>query len=405
MSETKRVDLAPDLVRLEEAGARTSRIALAVGVIGLAAGALLGAAKGDGWTAFFHSYLSSFAFFMSLTLGGLFFVLIQHVTRAGWSVVVRRFAETVATNALVPMAFLAVPVLLGLHRLYEWTDTAKVAGDHLLHAKAPYLNVPFFLVRTAVYFGVWVLLAAWFHRQSVRQDGSGDTAATLRMEKVAPVGTILFALTTTFFAFDYLMSLTPHWSSTIFGVYYFAGCLVGFFALCPLIALWVRWNGRLQKSISAEHFHDMGKLAFAFVVFWAYIGFSQFMLMWYANLPEETAWYAPRMTGGWATVSWILLFGHFLAPFLFLMSRHMKRRNVTLLVGVCWILAMHWLDLYWIVMPSLSPDAVPLGPMDVALFLGIGGIWTAAAARRLSRHALVPVRDPRLGESLQFENI
>ncbi len=405
MSERKTVDLSQDRIRLDEAGRRTFGVALAVGVVGLAGGAALGASRGDGGTAFWHSYLCAFAYFMSLTLGALFFVLIQHATRAGWSVVVRRLAEAVAADALFPMALLAVPLFFGLSKLYPWTDASAVAADPLLRAKAAYLNVPFFTIRNVVYFAVWAFLSWWFLRRSVEQDDSGDPRITVRMERLAPAGILLAALTTTFFAFDWLMSLTPHWSSTIFGVYYFAGAFVGFFALLVVMTLWARSGGALVKTLSAEHFHDMGKLTFAFVIFWAYIGFSQFMLMWYANLPEETAWYLPRMQGGWASVSWLLLFGHFVAPFLFLMSRHMKRRNATLVVGAVWVLLMHGLDVYWIVMPKWSPSAVPLSLLDASLFAGIGGLFAAVAVRRLTRQPLLPVRDPRLAESLQFENV
>ena len=392
-----------DLV-LGPAGARWFRALAALGAAGLAVALALAASTEGGWDRFYPSYLVGFVFFLSLALGALFFVLVQHATRAGWSVAVRRLAEAVAPNVLFPMALLAVPVLFGLRSLYPWTDEAAVAADHLLHAKAAWLNAPFFIARTAFYFAVWSAFAIWFHRTSVRQDKTGDPRLTQTMETTSAAALILFAFTVTFFAFDFLMSLTPHWYSTIFGVYFFAGCVLGYFALMTVLAVTVQGAGRLRRTITVEHYHDMGKLIFAFTVFWAYIAFSQYMLMWYANLPEETIWYAARQAGSWSAWSLLLLFGHFLVPFLALMSRDVKRRKPLLVAGAVWMLAMQWADVYWLVMPGKSPGVVPLSFMDVAVFVGIGGLFFAAAVRRLGAHALVPKNDPRLIESLEFEN-
>jgi len=251
---------------------------------------------------------------------------------------------------------------------------------------------------------VWGGLSVWFLRRSVAQDRSGEPRITQHLETASTAGLVLFALSTTFFAFDYLMSLTPHWASTIFGVYFFAGCALAFFALLTVVVLAVQGTGRLRTLVSAEHYHDMGKLVFAFIVFWAYIGFSQYMLMWYANLPEETIWYRARQTGSWTRWSLFLLFGHFLVPFLALMSRAVKRRRALIAAGAGWMLLMQWVDVYWLVMPARSPGVVPLSLMDAATFLGIGGLFFASVARRLGAASLVPVRDPRLSESLSFEN-
>ncbi len=403
MSAHDRHDLAPEDLELGGEGTWAVWGLLAAGVAGLALAFFLAQTTSGGWERFYPSYLVAFVFFLSLALGALFFVLVQHATRAGWSVAVRRIAEAVAPNALVPMAVLAIPVLFGLKTLYPWTDPAAVAGDHLMQAKAPWLNLPFFIGRTVFYFAVWSAFAIWFHRTSTRQDRSGDPRLTVRMETTSTVALILFAFTVTFFAFDYLMSLTPHWASTIFGVYFFAGCILGFFALVTVIAMAVQRAGALRRTITVEHYHDLGKLIFAFTVFWAYIGFSQYMLMWYANLPEETFWYAARQSGSWTSWSLLLLFGHFIVPFLALMSRNVKRRKPLLLVGAVWMLAMQWADVYWLVMPGKSKGAVPLSLMDLAAFVGIGGLFFAAAWRRLRAHALVPVKDPRLSESLGYE--
>lgn len=405
MSSHTSADLSQDELTLGAAGAAWFRVLLAIGVVGLGAACALAGSTAGGWVRFYPSYLVSFVFFLSLALGALFFVLLQHVTRAGWSVAVRRLAEGVAPNVFLPMAFLAAPVVFGLRSLYPWTDAAAVAADHLLMAKEPWLNVPFFLGRTVFYFGVWTALALWFHRKSTEQDTSGDPRLTKTMETASTAALVLFAFTVTFFAFDYLMSLTPHWYSTIFGVYFFAGCVLSFFALMTVLAFVVQRAGALRRTITTEHYHDLGKLVFAFTVFWAYIAFSQYMLMWYANLPEETIWYAARQAGSWMWWSLILLFGHFLVPFLALMSRGAKRRKPLLVLGCGWMLLMQWADVYWLVMPGKSPGTIPLSFMDVAIFLGIGGLFFAAAVRRLRLHPLVALKDPRLSESLGFENV
>ncbi len=405
MSERRTVDLSSERLTLDELGPRWFRISAGLGVAGLAVAVGAGAAAGDGWRGFYHSWLANFAFYTSIALGALFFVLVQHLTRAGWSVTIRRCAESVAANLLLPLPLLAIPVLLGMGQLFPWADPAKVHGDHLLEAKAAWLNTPFFVIRTVVYFAIWALLARWFHARSLAQDRTGDPALTVRMERASAPAMLVFALTTTFFAFDYLMSLKPHWYSTIFGVYYFAGCLLGIFAVLPILTRTLQRAGRLSGIISIEHYHDLGKLVFAFLVFWAYIGFSQYMLIWYANIPEETIWYRYRSEGPWAGVSILLIVGHFVAPFFFLLSKHMKRRTGVLLIGASWILLMHWLDVNWLVWPQASPDRLPWGLVDLGLLLGMGGVFFASVFQRLSRHALIPVGDPRLPESLQFENV
>jgi len=404
VSHPTKAELGNDGLVLGPAGATMFRVAGALGVLGLAAAVALAYGTEGGGQRFASSYLVGFVYFLSLALGALFFVLVQHATRAGWSVAIRRLAEAVAPAVFFPMAFLALPVLYNLSRLYPWTDAAAVAADPLLTAKAAWLNVPFFAVRTVFYFGVWSAFALWFHRTSVRQDASGDPRLTQKMETTSTAALILFAFSVTFFAFDFLMSLTPHWASTIFGVYFFSGCVLGFFALMTIIAMSVQRAGALRRTITVEHYHDMGKLLFAFTVFWAYIGFSQYMLMWYANLPEETFWYAARQTGSWAPFSLLLLFGHFVLPFLALMSRNVKRRRPLLATGAVWMLAMQWADIYWLVMPGKSPGTIPLSLMDLLVFVGIGGLFTASVVRRLGAHALVPAKDPRLAESLGFEN-
>ncbi len=369
-------------------------------VLGAGACALLGASNPK---QFFFSWLVSFLFFLSLALGGLFFVLIQYATQGGWGIVLRRIGETIF--ALLPvMAVLFLPLLLGLRDLYSWAVPGAAEHDALLRWKAPYLNVPFFLIRAAIYFAVWTFMALLYYRGSRGQDVTGDPAVSARLRRLAGPAIIVLALTQTFASIDWIASLTPHWYSTMFGVYFFAGSFVGFIALLSVLAAAMRQAGLLETVISAEHLHDMGKLLFAFTSFWGYIGFSQFFLIWYANLPEETIWYRARLEGSWEGVSLLLMAGHFGVPFFYLMGRDVKRRGWTLAVGGVWLLAMHFVDLYWQVMPTLHPEGVRPSILDVAALVTVGGCFVAAASWLLRRQALVPLRDPRLAESLAFEN-
>jgi hypothetical protein len=352
---------------------------------------------------FFFSWLVSFLFFSSLALGALFFVLIQYASQGSWGIVVRRIGETIF--AVIPMmAVLFVPLLFGLTHLYEWAVPGAAEHDALLRWKAPYLNVPFFLARAAIFFGIWSFIALMYYRGSRGQDSTGDPAVSARLRRFAGPAIIVLALTQTFASVDWIMSLTPHWYSTIFGVYFFAGSFVGFIALLSVLAVAMRRAGLLDAVINAEHLHDVGKFLFAFTAFWAYIAFSQFLLIWYANLPEETIWYKARLEGSWKTMSLVLMAGHFGIPFFYLMGRAVKRRGWTLAVGGAWLLAMHFVDLYWQVMPTLHPEGVHPSVLDAAAFLAIGGCFVGAAGWLMRRQALVPLRDPRLAESLAFEN-
>ncbi len=376
----------------------------AIGAAGALAGAagcaILGPANPK---QFFFSWLVSFLFFLSLALGALFFVLIQYASQGGWGIVLRRIGETVFATVPV-MALLFLPLLAGLHDLYPWSVPGAADHDALLRWKAPFLNVPFFLIRAAGYFACWSFIAVLYYRLSRGQDATGDPAVSARLRRLAGPAIIVLAVTQTLASIDWIVSLTPRWYSTIFGVYFFAGAFVGFIALLSVVAAAMPRAGLLDTVISAEHLHDVGKFLFAFTAFWAYIAFSQFLLVWYANLPEETIWYKARMEGSWMTISLLLMAGHFGAPFLYLLGRAVKRRGSTLAVAGAWLLAMHYVDLYWQVMPVLHPGGVRLSALDAAAFLAVGGCFVAAAGRLMRRQALVPLRDPRLAESLAFEN-
>jgi hypothetical protein len=402
-SERDHVELRPEQATIPPGHSwnRLPLIGAVLAVLGAVACAILGPGNPK---QFYFSWLVSFLFFMSLALGALFFVLIQYAAQGGWGIVVRRIGETVFATIPV-MALLFVPVILGLHDLYEWSHAGAADHDALLRWKAPYLNTPFFLIRALIFFALWSGISILYYRGSRGQDVTGDPAVSARLRRLAGPAIIILALTQTFASIDWIMSLTPHWYSTMFGVYFFAGSFVGFIALLSVIVVAMRAPGLLETVITAEHLHDIGKFLFAFTAFWAYISFSQFFLMWYGNMPEETIWYKARMEGSWMTVSILLMAGHFGVPFLYLMGRSVKRKGATLAAGGAWLLAMHYVDLYWQVMPTLHPEGLRPSVLDVAAFVTVGGCFLAAAALLMRRQALVPIRDPRLAESLAFENV
>jgi hypothetical protein len=349
----------------------------------------------------FYSYLQNWFYFTTLALGGLFFVLLHHLTRAGWSVVVRRLAE--AVSATMPaLALLGVPLAFGLRQIYPWTGEA--AHDPAVAHKLGWLSPQPFLIRGVLYLVVWSALALWFWRQSQRQDQMGALALTRRMQSVSAPAMLVFAITLTLASFDWIMSLAPRWYSTVFGGYVFGGTALASYALLILLVLVLQRGGVLEGVVTMEHFHDLGKLMFAFVVFWTYIGFSQFMLQWYANLPEETNWFAQRLTPGWLPLTRFFIIGHFALPFFVLLMRDVKRHRLGLLASAAWLLLMHWLDTYWLVMPGLHEAPRP-SLLDLLAFLAVGSSFVAALAFTLRSKALVPVNDPRLAESLAFENV
>jgi len=295
-------------------------------------------------------------------------------------------------------------VLTGTSPLYVWSHPEAVAEDLLLAWKAHYLNGPFFAFRAVVYFAVWAWLARFYLVQSCRQDDSGDPALTRRMERLAPASLVLFGLSVSFASFDWLMSLEPHWFSTIFGLYYFSGSVVGCLAAWILLAMALQAGGWARQSITVEHYLELGKLLLGFIIFWGYMAFSQYMLIWYANIPEESVWYLARQTGPWVWCSLGLMFGHLFLPFFGLLSREVKRRKMLLGAWAVWMLAIHWIDLYWLVMPTFAPKYLPFGPTDILCLVGLGCIFIAGFLYSARGRALVPSRDPRLEESLALEN-
>jgi hypothetical protein len=429
MAHREPIDITTEKRSLGDLGASFASNCFLVGVVALLLAVGLGyftgpygsGPAGTGLHRLQFAYLQGFMYMLSFTLGGLFFTMALYVTGGKWGVVVRRIPELAAANAIT-LAILALPILACVlfdSGLYEWTNKEKVHNDHLLHHKEPYLNPTFFTIRLVIYFGVWIFLGTYFLRESVECDTDGDPKHYANARKVGPVGLILFALTTTFAAFDLMMSLTPTWYSTIYGVVYFAGCNIAIYSFCILAYRWLENKGILSNAVTTEHYHDLGKLLFAFIVFWGYVAFSQYMLIWYANIPEETAFYRPRQSSApWVAISFVLLIGHLLIPLPGVMSRWIKRDRKLLIFWAIWMLVAHWIEMYYnvhptwaglaqdpsVTDPTLNPIDPPIPFMEILCTIGIGGIWLGTLVRRASTVSLVPEKDPHLKTSLVFEN-
>ena len=388
------------------------KVGVPIGVVLVAVAAVIAAATGEGgWDRFWHAYIFGFMFVLSFAIGALFFVAIQHLVRAGWSVVVRRFAELLAMM-VVPLFVAWLPIagaaLFGDGTPYPWTNDEAMATNELYQHKAPYLNKPFFLIRGLAYFGFWAFAANYYLKKSRQQDETGDKGITITLEKRSAVIIPLLALTATFAAIDWMMTLAPTWYSTIYGVYFFAASQVAFYAAAAIWAVRVHRKKAWRGIITKEHLHDLGKLLFGFNCFWAYIAFSQYLLIWYANIPEETEFYQPRYNDGWQWFSVFLIAGHFIIPFLGLLSRHVKRNPMGLLFWAFWLIVMTAADFYWLVMPFLSHggDGLPaFSLMDPIMLAGFVLIGLGLARFAIGDKPMLPYKDPRLEESLAFHNI
>lgn len=302
------------------------------------------------------------------------------------------------------MAMLFLPVVLGIHNLYPWSHAETVAAEPLLQEKTGYLNIPFFIIRTVVYFVLWSAMAWIVYKTSLRQDRKYLPGQVKIFRFVSAPGIIVFALTITFAAFDWLMSLDPHWYSTIFGLYIFAGSFLSALAFVILVGLFLRKNNLLTNVITVEHYHDLAKFLFSFTIFWGYMAFSQYFLIWYANIPEETIFFRHRWEGTWKYISMLLVFGQFLIPFLALMPRAAKRNLTFLKIISIWILVMHFFDLYWIIIPNFKAYEFYISWIDLVIFLAVGGIFLTCFLYIFFKHALFAVNDPKLAESIKMVN-
>jgi hypothetical protein len=373
---------------------------LIVGVIGLvaaAAGALISPGQ------FFHAYLLAYLFWLAAALGGLALTMLQHLSGGGWGVVLRRTFEA-AARTLPWMALLFVPLVFGLRDLYPWTDTAMVAEDPILREKALYLNTPFFLARAAACFAVWIGLALLLTRWSAGQDRTGDPALAVRMRNASAIGMVLYFITMTVAAIDWAMSLEPHWFSTMYGFLFVIGQGLMGLSIAIVVARRLSREAPMSSVFNAGHFHDFGKLLFAFTMVWAYLSFSQFLIIWSANLPEEIPWYQHRTSHGWEYIGLALVAFHFAVPFVVLLSRRSKR-NAAILAGMAlWLIAARFLDLFFMIGPEAYTGGLGFHWLDVAAPVGLGGVWVALFLSNLKSRPLLPLRDAGLENALHAQH-
>lgn len=425
-------------------------------VVGIVAAIALGYSRASGFQPFLFAYLTAYAFFLSIVLGATFFVLTQHLTRAGWSVGVRRIAEHLM--GLMPwMALLTVPLLISVVTLrgdlYRWAlpVNAQTTTPQMLEAAAKgepdetasesaagsaseetpqhrmldsntlqkrlygirWLNPWFFIARVIVYFAILMAIAGYYRNQSLRQDTTADSDITRRLQAAAGFCTVVFGLVLTGLAGDLLMSLDAHWYSTMWAVYYFAGCALVIFAVLILIVWMLQRAGYLRKTVNVEHYHDLGKYLFGFTFFWGYIAFGQYMLLWYASIPEEIQWFsrhgATTVSANvsiWSYLLVAILFGGLLIPYAGLLSRHPKRKIPILVFWALWVLVFRFADMLWIVMPEYPGKfSASMVLLTAAAVVGMGGLLLAIFIRGLLGQNLRPAADPRLAESLAFQNI
>ncbi|HKI77167.1 MAG TPA: hypothetical protein VKA26_01350 [Ignavibacteriaceae bacterium] len=375
-----------------------------IGGVLLAAGLLLGIAGflADSYRASF-AYLVSFLFFLSIVVGSLFLVALEYAAGADWSTPFRRVSEFFA--AAIPLLLLfVIPLFFNTTDLFKWTNEAYIKSSEMLQAKSAYLNTPFFMVRVGGIILLWILFYWVITSNSRKQDISKDQKLTKKNITLSVIFIPLFAITITLVAVDWVMSLESKWFSTIFGVYLFSGVTLASLAALTFTSIKLKENGYLHSAIKEDHYYSMGTLLFAFTAFWGYIAFSQYMLIWYGNLPEETFWFMQRWEGGWKYVSILLIVTHFIVPFFALLSYEAKTNIKRLKFISIWILSIHFLDLYWLIMPSMSKNghAYSFSWIDFVYPLIFVGVLIIVFAKMAQKFNLIPIGDPKLERGLNF---
>jgi len=375
-----------------------------IGMTLLAVGVILGVA------AFFvdhsravYNYLIAFTFMISVGVGALFLIALEYIVGADWSVPIRRVVEFFA--ATIPLlAILVIPLLLNVGELFHWSHPEAVAEDKILNAKAPYLNVTFFIVRVFVLIGLWSLFYFFFVRNSKKQDTSKDQKLTTINIRLSAIFIPIFALTITISAIDWLMSVEPHWFSTIIGVYFFSGTVIAALAAVTLATVLLKENGYLHPAMTNDHLYSLGALMFAFVNFWGYIAFSQYMLIWYADLPEETFWFMQKWEGSWAIFSIGLIIIKFLVPYIVLVSQPSKMDPKKLKFIAVWLLFAHFYDLFWFVMPEMEQlsGGYSFSWIDLVFPIAAVRLIILVFNMKAKKENLIPIGDPKLQRGLDF---
>ena len=370
-------------------------------MIGLAAGIFGAMTNRD---QFFQSWLIGFLFCLGLTLGSLGLLMLQHLSGGQWGMVGRRVFEA-GSRTLPLMALLFIPILFAMPTLFLWARPEVVASDKILQFKSSYLNVPFFMVRAAIYFAFWMFSAFLLNKWSTAQDKGEDAldpGSMVKFRTLSAPALLFLVLTITFAVTDWVMSLDPHWFSTILGLIFVGGFGLSAFALAIAVLSTIGPVGALAGRLNSRHFHDLGKLLLAFTMLWAYLNFSQFLIIWSGNLPEEIPWYIERMRGGWGVVAIALVVGHFALPFMLLLSQDVKKGPWLARVAI-FILVMRLVDTIWLVGPTFAHEGFPIHWMDVAVPAGLIGVWMFFFTRALRSRALMPLNDPFLKEAFAHD--
>ena len=387
-------NLNPELFQAPPQIDTFQRVGLGLGLIGLI-GLAVGFASDP--AQFYRSYLLGSVFVLGVPIGSLALLMIHHLSGGRWSLVLRRTFE--ASARTIPlMALLFVPIVFGIHDLYEWSHADVVANDPIIRHKVAYLNQSGFIIRAVLYFALWSGMALLLARWSAQQDT--EPFPLDRFNKVSGPGVLLLGLSVTFASVDWVMSLDPHWFSTLFGLWFLVGMALTALAFSIVVASLLHNNGHMARALSTDRFHDYGTLLYAFIMLWAYLSYSQFLIIWSANLPEEIPFYLRRFGDGWQGMILVIIAGHFVLPWLLLLFRSTKR-NMSRLVGVAaFMLVMRFLDVFWLVAPWVKQGAIGVHWMDVAAVLGVFGLYVGAFCHLLKGRALLPVGDPYLPEAL-----
>jgi len=379
-----------------QAIARYQRVGLVVGVIGSMA-SVIGLIVDR--SQFFHSYLIAFMFVISVPIGSLGLLMLQYVTGGAWGLVIRRILE--AATRVLPLIFIFVlPLAIGLKNIYSWTDPTLVKASASLTAKAPYLNIPFFYIRVVIYFAIWYLLTSLLNKWSAEQDKQTNPLWTNKLIRLSGPGLLLFVATVTFASFDWMMSLDPEWYSTIYGLVVMVGQVISALSFVVVMIVILMRFEPMRSVILRSHLRDLGKLLFAFVMLWAYFEFSQFLIIWAGNLPDEIPWYLSRTLGGWQVVGILLIVAHFALPFLLLLSREVKSKGRSLIWIASLLLIMRLVDLYWNIEPAFHRSHFFVSWMDIALPVALGGLSFTWFCWQLQKRPLMPINDPEFAQAL-----
>ncbi|MGH9430451.1 MAG: hypothetical protein ACRD3T_02805 [Terriglobia bacterium] len=378
---------------------RPQQIATVVGVIGLA---LCAAEYFMRPQQFFRSYLLGIVFWIGIGLASLGLLMLHHLVAGRWGYVIRRPLEA-GSRTILWMAILFIPVLLGLRYLYIWARPAAVAADPILQYKHPYLNVPFFVVRTVIYFALWIVIAYLLNKWSLQQDESGDPELIKKMRNLSGPGMVIYGFTVSWAGIDWVMSLEPHWFSTIYGLIFVITEAVGAMSLITIVAMLLSKSEVLSGALVPDRFHDFGNLLLVFTMLWAYLSFCQFLIIWAGNLQNEIPWYVVRANGGWAWVALILIVFHFAVPFLLLLQRVVTYQKQLLAWVAALLFVVSILDIFWLLTPAFNTTGPQFHWADWVAIVGIGGVWVAIFLSQLKSRPLLPVNDPRFQGVLQHE--